>query len=591
MREEMPTCQNCKSQFKLELEDYRFYQNIKVPPPTFCPKCRAARRHNFWNQRRLFRKTDARSGEQIFSTFPQASPVKIYDHDYWWSDKWDPTAYGKEYDFSKTFFEQFGELALVVPWPSLSIKNLVRSDYCNQAADLKNCYLCFDGNTSEDCLYGVGFSKMRNCLDFYQCTDDELCYELFSSDRCFQAFFCTEVFNCRNVWFCINCSDCSECFGCMNLRHKKYHIFNVPHSKAEYYQKIKEFNLGSYAMLRDARMEVRKFWNRFPMKYMHGINNLNAVGEYVYHSKNVKYCYQVLEIENAGYSQNIVEANDFYDYTSWGMNTELVYESAQCGSDCLNIKFCFDCWPGCENIEYCMSCHASTDLFGCVGLKKKQYCILNKQYDKKSFEMIRAKIIDQMNDVPYTDKKGRVYRYGEFFPMELSPLAYNESSAEDYFPMEKQKAVEAGYLWRDPELKEYPITVKANDLPDRIEETKNGMTKEIIACSSCGQAYRILQSELVFYKRFGLPLPRICHNCRYAERIKFRNPLKWYERKCMCGGKESEKSNMGNIYKNVSLPHKPHKNGDQCPNIFETSFASERPEIVYCEQCYNAEVV
>jgi hypothetical protein len=35
-----------------------------------------------------------------------------------------------------------------------------------------------------------------------------------------------------------------------------------------------------------------------------------------------------------------------------------------------------------------------------------------------------------------------------------------------------------------------------------------------------------------------------------------------------------------------------HFHGDQpCPNEFETPFSAERKEIVYCEQCYNAEVV
>ncbi|MFH1193084.1 MAG: hypothetical protein V1656_02080 [Candidatus Jorgensenbacteria bacterium] len=31
--------------------------------------------------------------------------------------------------------------------------------------------------------------------------------------------------------------------------------------------------------------------------------------------------------------------------------------------------------------------------------------------------------------------------------------------------------------------------------------------------------------------------------------------------------------------------------GGKCPNEFETSYAPERKEIVYCESCYNAEVV
>lgn len=43
------------------------------------------------------------------------------------------------------------------------------------------------------------------------------------------------------------------------------------------------------------------------------------------------------------------------------------------------------------------------------------------------------------------------------------------------------------------------------------------------------------------------------------------------------------------VYKNETK-HKHHKTG-RCPNEFETTYAPERKEIVYCEQCYREEVV
>ena len=47
------------------------------------------------------------------------------------------------------------------------------------------------------------------------------------------------------------------------------------------------------------------------------------------------------------------------------------------------------------------------------------------------------------------------------------------------------------------------------------------------------------------------------------ELYKERGPVKLWHRKCMNKG---------------------------CNNEFETSYAPERPEIVYCESCYNQEV-
>ncbi len=37
-------CQNCQKDFKIESEDFNFYEKIKVPTPTWCPECRMIRR-------------------------------------------------------------------------------------------------------------------------------------------------------------------------------------------------------------------------------------------------------------------------------------------------------------------------------------------------------------------------------------------------------------------------------------------------------------------------------------------------------------------------------------------------------------------
>jgi len=198
------------------------------------------------------------------------------------------------------------------------------------------------------------------------------------------------------------------------------------------------------------------------------------------------------------------------------------------------------------------------------------YCILNKQYTKEEYEALVPKIIQHMNEMPYVDKKGRVYKYGEFFPAELSPFSYNETIAQEYFPLTKEQAIEQGYTWKDPEEKNYQIDIKTQDIPDNIKDVSDDIIGKVIQCShngecnhQCTKAFKIVPQELQFYKKMNLPLPRLCPNCRHYERLKQRNPLKLWHRKCM----------------------KP-----ECTNEFETSYAPDRPEIVYCEECYNREV-
>jgi hypothetical protein len=78
----------------------------------------------------------------------------------------------------------------------------------------------------------------------------------------------------------------------------------------------------------------------------------------------------------------------------------------------------------------------------CSGLRNEEYMFLNKKYSKEEYEELVPKIIKHMNDMPYIDSKGRVYKYGEFFPSELSPFAYNETIAQEYFSKTKNEIKE-----------------------------------------------------------------------------------------------------------------------------------------------------
>ena len=61
----------------------------------------------------------------------------------------------------------------------------------------------------------------------------------------------------------------------------------------------------------------------------------------------------------------------------------------------------------------------------------------------------------------------------------------------------------------------------------------------------------------------GLPLPHKDFECRHKDRMSKRNGMKLYHRSCMKEG---------------------------CINEFETTYGHDRPEIIYCESCYQNEV-
>jgi len=572
MESQIKQCQNCKNEFTIEPEDFDFYEKMKVPSPTFCPMCRAQRRILWRNEHFLYKRKSDFSGKEIFSSYSPEFSGKVYENDIWFGDKWDPLDYGADVDFSKSFFSQIKELLDKVPKKALEVIRAVNSDYCNNATAPKNCFLVFNSNYGEDCMYSNGVDQSKDCIDVSHALKCEFAYEGLWLTRVNRVSFSVQCEDSSDIYFSKNLRGCMYCFGCVNLRNKKYCIFNKPYPKEEYFKELEKYDTGSYIGLQKIIAQVKNFWLLYPNKFLEGTHNNNVSGEYISYSKNVKNSYLVREGENLRYCQylQVPPNKDCYDHSIWGAGNELTYECDQCGLGAKNIRFCEMSWPNVKNLEYCICCGSSSDLFGCVGVRNKQYCILNKQYTKEAFEALRTKIIKHMNEMSYTDKGGRVYGYGEFFPPELSPFSYNESIAQEHFPLTKETAVKNGYLWRDMRERNYKITMQPEDLPDHIKDVADTITQEVISCShkgecndECTVAFRITSRELNFYRKANLPLPRLCFYCRLAERRKQRNSFKLWHRKCVKPG---------------------------CPNEFETSYAPDRPEIIYCEQCYNSEV-
>jgi len=587
-------CQNCKNQFTIEPDDFAFYEKINVPAPTWCPECRLQRRFLYRNERALYKRKCSATGKDVISNYSPDGRIVVYDHNYWWSDKWDATGYGLVYDFSHPFFEQFKELMKKVPQQNLMNKNAVNSEYSNWSANVKNSYLVFGGHDLEDCFYVQQSAFVKNCVDMSVSRNQEYCYETVDCGGNYQTFFSQHSIGCHHSIFLYDCRNCSDCFGCVNLRNKSHCFFNEQYSSEEYKKRLEDI-LGSYKKLLEARQKFEELKMKYIRRYAMITKSVNVSGDNINNAKNCHNCFYALNnVENGKHSFYFVDnAKDSYDVCQCGMNAELNYESISVVRSS-NVRFTLQVWDD-YNIQYSFNCHDSSNLFSCVGLRNKQYCILNKQYSKEEYEELVPKIIKHMNDMPYVDKKGRIYKYGEFFPPELSPFAYNETIAQEYFPLTKEQAIEQGYSWKDPEPRHYTITMTYDQLPDHIKDVPDSITEEIIGCSheekcneQCTQAFKIIPDELQFYRKMNLPLPRLCPNCRHYQRLKQRNPLKLWHRRCTCNGATSSWHLAASQYQNTIK----HFHGDQpCPNEFETSYAPDRPEIVYCEACYNQEVV
>jgi len=444
--------------------------------------------------------------------------------------------------------------------------------------------MCFNSNTCENCMYTVFGSKVKDSIDTNNISSSTLLYDVDTGSDCNKVFFGGEVDSSYNSWLLYDCDNVSDCFGCVGLRGKKYHIFNIAYSKDEYMKKLEEMNIGSYGALEQHKKRWRDLMLRVPRRYYSGVQNTQVIGENICHSKNVKYCFKGCSLENVAYSQALAPGvKDSYDFTNWGINAELVYETVDSGTNLHNVKFSYQCVQS-SDIYYCLISMNLKDCFGCTSLRGKQYCILNKQYTKEEYEAILPKILQHMRDVPYIDSRGRIFTYGEFFPSELSPFAANETALLETANMNKDDILNFGLVWREPKATEYKITLQALDLPDHISQTNETISQEIIECLDCHRAYRVAPVEFAFLKENGIPLPRKCHNCRFKDRATFHNLPRWYQGSCTCNGSASLKG----VYQNQAE----HFHGTEpCPNTYVTTYSPDRPEVVYCEQCYQQEIV
>lgn len=547
-------CKQCSSKFMVTDDDLKFYDKISltivgeklsIPAPDFCTQCRQQQILALRNEMALYHRKCDLCNASIISMFPGVSRVKVYCKKCWWGDKWNPLDYGKDFDFSRPFFEQFNELIETVPFGHLIIGGEVENcDYTNYLMTSKNCYLISSSDYDEDCYYSTYIFRSKNCFDCLFVNDSELLCQCIDSNNCYSSAFLQDCQNVSNSYFCYDCKSCQNCIGCVGLRNKKYHIMDEKYSQEEFEKKKAEF------FKENKNFDVlRKQFNEFRLKFPHKFAEIegcaNSDGDRLSNCKNAHNCFDLIEAQDCKNVALGLKAKDCSDCIGVP-NSELCYLATASPED-YAIHFSAVTWPKSTYLQYCMFCRMSNNCFGCVSLYKNQYCILNKQYTKEQYEELLPKIIEHMK------KTGE---YGNFFPMEISPFAYNETAANDHFPMMKEEVIKKGLRWHEDESEKMYKGPNV-EIPETISDASEDICKKILICEMTGKPYKIIPQEFHFYKKMSLPLPKRCPDQRHKDRMSLRNPRKLWDRKCQ-----------------------------KCGIDIKTSYSPERPEIVYCEKCY-----
>ncbi len=569
----MPSCPFCHATFKIHPDEETFTQKITFtygdqvfhpPLPLHCPDCRQQLRTCHRNERFLSKGVSGFSGKDIVSLYAReplwGEPYVVYSQEEWHGDGWDPLDYGRDFDQSRPFFEQFAELHKAVPRLGLITVGNENSGFTTGTGYCKNCYLINSSEYCEDCYYGKLFQSSKDSVDCHYLYDSQLCYECFSCYNCYGCQYVSFSQNCNDCLFSSNLKSCKNCCLCTNLSHKEYHFMNEPLSKEEYEKRLTEFR-GQFTRTEQMKTALAQQVSGMIRKYANVVNAEGCTGDYIENSSNCVDCYDMTDSQDCRYVCVGVNTKDCYDCSNMYLKPELCYQTL--GTiEAYNVAYCLYVFYS-QRMLYCDTCYYCSDCFGCIGLTRKQYCIFNKQYTKEEYEMLVPMIIEHMR------KSGE---WGQFFPLALSPFGYNESLANEYFPLSKEQALAKGFQWRERDIRDFrPQTAT---LPETMGEAPDSLTQEIFACRDCTRNYRIIPQELAFYRTHHLPLPRRCPDCRYDARMKLRNSRHLWQRQC----DRCHKDIMSTY-----APERPAVRGSEEPS-------GSRREKVYCDSCYLSSI-
>ncbi len=545
----------CEVKFKITDEDIKFYKKLRVPPPKCCPTCRRQRRFASVNRINFYkRNNDAPdSKEKIISNVPPTSPLIVYDLDYYRSTNWDPLSFAQKYDSETSFFNQFYELRLKVPqYAIIRDSSSINSEFSLNGKNLKNGYFVSGGHNSENVWYSIFVNNSREVMYSQDVTNCDRCYEIIMGKNLSLCNFCYFSKDCISSQFIFDCRNCQDCFGCVNLHNKRYCFFNEQLSEIDYREKIKLLNLESRLNFLKTTEYFWKFVKSNPIRASRSMNNIDSTGVLILNSKN---CHDVTSCENGENNRYVDMAMDVRDsmdvYTAG--KSEMLYETSAVATDSANIKFSSGS-KYVTNSEFLINYHNCQYCFACIGLENRNYCIFNKSFTPEDY----FKEIDRIKSSLL--KKSE---YGDFFPAEFSSFAYNGSEASLSYPLNKEETEKFGALYQpeiDTDTQGLDVLLP-KDVPDSIDDVTDNILDKALICEKSGRPFRIVKSELEFYRKFKLPIQTI------HPLLRMKNTFEY----------------LGNnlFYKGVCK---------QCGIQLETIYKVDAGWSLYCEQCYKKEI-
>jgi hypothetical protein len=520
-------CEHCGKDFSITEGELSMYEKVGIELPTICFFCRIKQLLSFWWFGKFRKGKSDLSGEGLITVLPEKNRYPIYSLHEWHSDKWDAMDYRQEYDSSRSFFEQLQGIQEKVPHPHQNGAKNIGCDWCDDVWNSKNCYLSRSIMNCENLYYSYRNLQVKNSIDMIVCFNSETCFDSVNCYNSYKLFYSQNSKDCIDSCFLTDCRNCQSCFMCWNLRGKSYCIENKQYTKKEYLEKISSFQLDSFNSVQNFKKRFKEI-NKFETVHRENFNLkvYNSDGNFLLNDKNCHNCNTISDSEDCyncvrnGWLKSNIDV-------CGGMYLELSGNCCLCQPNGYSLKY--SSWSSARYSEYIDMCIDCENCFGCVGLKKKKYCIFNKQYSKEEYEKLKEEIISDMK------KRGE---YGKFLPYSMSAGPFNFSTSFLYFPeTEKEDILKLGGYWED--INENHIEgMPTSELPDSINDISEEICNKALICPKTGWRFNIAVNELNFYKQNNIPLPRYHFDVRIKDNMKFTTVLQAFPYNCCFCNKE-----------------------------------------------------
>lgn len=522
------TCELTGEKWNMSQEEIGWYKKFNVPPSKRAPLTRWWVETGWFLSFQWWWNKNAETGKPILSFIHPSTGLKVlpdndwFDRDY--SDK------RREIEIEKPFFEQLRELQLEVPIraeqneeePENSIARFSMGDvnsYFNMFCSAKNSLFSmwtFEEEDSAEVFNSLAVTNSYNILD---------------SQRIFNCKYLRQSRDCMDSAFLFDCRNCQNCFGATNKRNAKFVFFNEQLTETEYKERIIKIDF-----------KCRSIINQYYQKYLDLVNKQaiwpenfneqapNCTGEYLTKVNDNKFGYGSLNGAHDTFWVNYATGNCFDSSFCSGLfdSNNCFYSTNTTRSS--NVKYCYHCTTS-QNVEYCIDCYNCENCFGCVGLNRKKFHIMNQEYSEAEYWQKLDEIKSAMMD------RGE---YGEFFPSSMATSYFPDSGAVLYFACPIANGKKFGALEFDPESsgavgEELSDTSKMRDVsevPDCIDDLDDEWIGIPLYDNNWKRRFAYLRPEIEFYRRHELGPPQQHFISRMQDMFKEANQGRFVDVEC-----------------------------------------------------------